>query len=62
MEDFKTLFPDHRERKVYGAVAYLKANEGSPAYAERRGLFVIRATGSSASITNPAGFRPRAFG
>jgi len=30
--------------------------------AERLGLFVIRATGSSASITNREGFAPRTFG
>ena len=30
-------------------------------YAERQGLYVIRATGSSASITNPRDFRPRTF-
>ena len=30
-------------------------------YAEKQGLFVIRATGSSASIVNAEGFRPRTF-
>ena len=32
------------------------------AYAERQGLFVIRAPGSSASIVNPPDFEPRVFG
>ena len=49
-------------RSVYGAVAYLKADESSEVYAERQGLYVIRATGSSASITNHPEFRPRTFG
>ena len=49
-------------RSVYGAVAYLKADEPSEVYAERQGLYVIRATGSSASITNQPEFRPRTFG
>ena len=31
------------------------------AYAERKGLFVIRATRSSASIVNPPDFKPLAF-
>ena len=30
-------------------------------YAERQALFVIRATGSSASIVNETGFVPRVF-
>jgi len=29
--------------------------------AENQGLFVIRATGSSASIVNAPGFRPKVF-
>ena len=62
LEGFEELFPEYRDRKVYGAVAYLRADESSDEYAEGRGLFVIRATGSSASITNPEGFTPRVFG
>ena len=54
--------PEYAERRIYGAVAYLKAYQESEVRAERLGLFVIRATGSSASITNRAGFTPRAFG
>ena len=45
------LIPEYAGRAVYGAVAYLKEDESSGTYAERQGLFVIRATGSSASIT-----------
>ena len=50
-----------RGRRLFGAVAYLRAHEGTARYAERKGLFVIRATGSSASIVNPPEFRPRDF-
>ncbi len=46
---------------MYGAVAYLKADESADRYAEGQGLFVIRATGSSASITNAENFKPRTF-
>ena len=56
------LQPDYANRAIYGAVAYLKADEAANTYAERQGLFVIRATGSSASITNRRDFRPRTFG
>ena len=61
MQEFTDLMPRYRGSTVYAAVAYLKADEASDGYAERQGLFVIRATGSSASITNREGFTPRAF-
>ena len=61
MQEFTDLMPRYRGSTVYGAVAYLKADESSDRHAERQGLYVIRATGSSASITNPRDFRPRAF-
>ena len=61
------VFPEeaptvYRGKRTYGAVAYLKADEAADGYAERQGLYVIRATGSSASITNQDGFKPRTFG
>ena len=54
--------PEYGDKVSYGAAAYLKADEGSAVYAERQGMFVIRATGSSAGITNRRDIRPRAFG
>lgn len=62
LQDFPELMPEYADRRVYGAVAYLKSHEWVNVHAARQGLFVIRATGSSASITNDAGFTPRAFG
>ena len=53
--------PEYASRRIYGA-AYLKAYQESDVRAERLGLFVIRATGSSASITNREEFTPRTFG
>ena len=61
MQEFTDLMPRYRGSTVYAAVAYLKADEASDSYAERQGLYVIRATGSSASIANPRDFRPRTF-
>ena len=52
----------YRGKRTYGAVAYLKADEAADVYAERQGLYVIRAAGSSASITNEHDFKPRTFG
>lgn len=51
-----------RGLRLHGAVAYLREHQGSARYAARKGLFVIRATGNSASIVNPPGFQPRHFG
>ena len=62
LRNVNVLLPEYADHAAYGAVAYLKANESADSYAERRGLFVIRATGSSASITNREHFRPRPFG
>ena len=61
------VFPEkapsvYRGMRTYGAVAYLEADEKADVYAERQGLYVIRATGSSASITNQQDFKPRTFG
>ena len=62
LNEFPELMPEYASRRIYGAVAYLKAHQQSDVRAERLGLFVIRATGSSASITNRDGFTPRTFG
>ena len=58
---FKEIFPIYKNLKIYGCMAYLKTNEGSSERAMRKGFFVIRATGSSASIINAKNFRPTAF-
>ncbi len=61
LDRFTGWVPEFKGRKVLGAVAYLKVDHSVEVYAERQGLYVIRATGSSASIINQAGFRPRVF-
>ena len=59
MEDFKNLCSAHRDSKVYGAVAFIKAVCKAEVYAERQGLFVIRSAGKNAVLMNQKGFRPR---
>ena len=61
LEKFTKWRPEYKDKKVYGAVAYLKANAGSGRYTEKQKLFVIKATGSSASITNSKRFKPKNF-
>ena len=43
------------------ATAYVKVVQSAEIYAERKGLFVIRATGNSSSIINRDSFLPKAF-
>ncbi|MCY3751580.1 MAG: hypothetical protein OXG54_09315 [Gammaproteobacteria bacterium] len=62
IESFKQREWRYQRDRVYGAMAYLRADESAAVYAERQGLFVIRATGDSASIINKDTFRPRSFG
>ena len=61
LKRFLEFCPEYRRHAVYGAVAYLKSDSTVGVYAERQGLFVIRATGSSASIVNETAFVPRVF-
>ena len=61
LDKFTGWVPEFKGRKVLGAVAYLKVDHSVEVYAERQGLYVIRATGSSASIINQADFQPRVF-
>ena len=58
---FKKIFPEYANKKVYGAVAFIVADSGSDKYSENQKVFVIRATGDSASIVNDQDFKPRSF-
>ncbi|MDX2250366.1 MAG: hypothetical protein SF052_26520 [Bacteroidia bacterium] len=61
LSQIRTWIPSYAEDKVYGAIAYLRAEENSDVFAEKEKLFVIRATGNSAAIVNPPEFEPRVF-
>ena len=61
MNRFTEFEPVYQGLRIYGAVAYLKVVQEAELYAARQGLFVIRATGSSASIINDEDFRPKRF-
>jgi hypothetical protein len=53
--------PEYSNRKIYGSVAFLTEDAGISSVAERKGLFVIRATGDSASIVNRNDFVPKCW-
>ena len=61
LEQFTRWVRRYKGNKILGAVAYLKADSNVVLQAQRQGLYVIRATGSSASIINEADFEPRVF-
>ena len=61
LKDFKNYFPRYKKEIIYGAVAYLSSESKSDALAEKKGLFLIRATGDSASLVNQKDFKPKAF-
>ena len=61
LQNFTGIFPVYAGKRILGAMAYLRAEESAETYAEKKGLFAIRATGSSASIVNRESFEPRAF-
>ena len=50
LERFTEWMPYYKGLRILGAVAYLREEQSAMTYAERQGLFVIRATGSSACI------------
>ena len=61
LKDFKKYFPRYKFETIYGSVAYLKSENKAHFFAEEEGLFVIRATGDSASIINKTDFKPKPF-
>ena len=69
LKRFKEYFPEYKNRRIYGGVAYLSEPEGKEAksaeeYAKENGLFVIVSPGGESNVTtisNPQGFKPKAF-
>lgn len=59
LKKFQEIMPGYADKNIYGAVAYLQADERSQIYADSQKLFVIRATGNSASIVNAKNFKPK---
>ena len=57
----KKYMPEYKDRTIYGAMAFIKAEGSSDKMAENMGFFAIRATGNSSSILNSKDFKPKAF-
>jgi len=57
----KEWMSEYKDNIIYGAVAFLTEDGNSTRMAEKNGLFIVRATGNSASIINETNFEPRTF-
>ena len=61
IEGFKTLWPEFKEKTVYGAMAFLiRSNKQAESLAEKQGFFVISSTGD-VIIKNEKDFKPKVF-
>ena len=59
---FTDYIPEYKGKKIYGAVAFLRAHQSSARYAEKKGLFVIKAAGGNIpNIINKESFKPKCF-
>jgi len=61
LETIKSLLSEYKNHKIYGAVAFLRAEEESEVFAQNQKLFVIKAAADSADIVNASGFEPAVF-
>jgi len=59
LSQVRNWLEEYKDFKLYGAVAFLTADEESPLFSERQGLFVIKSTGDSAILVNKDDFRPK---
>ena len=61
MRNISRYFPEYASKRTYGGVAYIREESDAASQAAEQGLYVIRATGDSASIVNDAEFKPVSF-
>ena len=61
LKDFKYVAHEYKDKIIYGLVAYLRVDSEADKFAEKQGLFVVRATGNSSSLLNAENFTPKHF-
>ncbi len=59
LENFKSFFPEYKDRKIMGAVGGISIEEESDKYAYRQGMFVITESGETVKILNDKKFKPK---
>jgi hypothetical protein len=58
---FKKAFPDYKNNKLFGGIAYIQKDSDADKYAAKHGLIVIKAVGEGAKITNRKNFKPKSW-
>jgi len=58
---FKKAFPDYKNNKLFGGIAYIQKDSDADKYAAKHGLIVIKAVGEGAKITNRKNFKPKCW-
>ena len=61
---FRAQFPEYSNKKIYGGIAYMRADRNSDEQAIKEGLFLIKAPGGAVNVSilvNSDDFTPKAF-
>ena len=53
LKNFFDIHDNHRGKRLYGAVAYLKIDDKARELADKKGLLIIRSTYSNKTLVNP---------
>jgi len=61
LKNFKKYFSKYQSESIYGAMVYLSSVKQAHLVAEQEGLFIIKATGDSATLVNQKNFKPKTF-
>ena len=64
LKKVKDHFPKYSDKKIYGGMAYMKADGDSSKEADEKGLFLIKAPGGAnqvSTLTNSDNFVPESF-
>ncbi|CAN2039090.1 DUF3782 domain-containing protein [Candidatus Magnetomoraceae bacterium gMMP-15] len=63
LKEFPEFFTGYKDKRIYGAVAALRTEQGSEGYSQNEGLFVIKIGGEGMTkILNEKDFYPINFG
>ncbi|MDQ1265839.1 MAG: hypothetical protein QG635_991 [Bacteroidota bacterium] len=61
LKNFKSVFHRFDDSVIYGAVGYIQDESSAAKYAQKKGLYVIKAIGEGARIINKKDFQPRTW-
>ena len=55
---FKVAYPDRADKDLYGAMTFIRIDDGACRLAERHGLFLIKASPPDVELINSKNFKP----